>query len=223
MTIESSLRSVLSQTYQNFHLYVVIDGATDRSSAVARVSSRAISVQRSLSSRTAVRRRRGIAALWKGKIGISLSNRYIAFLDADDEWLPNHLALQEMLIRSSQPEGMYATGFRRTDPADAAVDLIAAGAECSRIFRTFAHPSRVSIPCRSVAAPFHASASRMSADFRSRRIPTNADAFARVVPPSSWRSRSLQAGNYQGTVAGTEDGQAEFHRKRGRGELTCGA
>src|ERR1035437_10067232 len=109
-TLEYALRSVLAQTYTSFDLYVVIDGATDRSMEVARSvisgHSQARIVEQA-NSGVAAARNRGAA---EG------SNQYIAFLDADDEWLPNHLATLASLIRSTRSEGLFATAYRHDRP-----------------------------------------------------------------------------------------------------------
>jgi glycosyltransferase involved in cell wall biosynthesis len=127
-TLESCLRSVLSQTYQNFHLYVVIDGATDRSGAVAQC------VLANDPRSTIIEQQNGGAAAARNRGASEGKNRYIAFLDADDEWLPNHLATLELLIRSSRPDGMYATAHRIASPA---VDLVAAGTRVQTDFPYF--------------------------------------------------------------------------------------
>lgn len=130
-TLEYALRSVLAQTYTSFDLYVVIDGATDRSMEVARSvisgHSRARIVEQA-NSGVAAARNRGAA---EG------SNRYIAFLDADDEWLPNHLATLASLIRSTRSEGLFATAYRHDLPGKEPLNVVCRGPRVQHEFPYF--------------------------------------------------------------------------------------
>jgi glycosyltransferase involved in cell wall biosynthesis len=105
--IQEAIESVLSQGYQNWELLLVDDGSSDGSSAIAR----------------------RYAAEFPGKIryldhpghqnrGMSASRNlgvrhgrgaYVAFLDADDVWLPNKLAHQ-VAILDAQPEAALVHG-----------------------------------------------------------------------------------------------------------------
>jgi glycosyltransferase involved in cell wall biosynthesis len=78
-----AIRSVLAQTCRDWELLVVDDGSTDRGAALVRSFGdsriRCLSQENQGPSEA---RNRGID---------EASKPYIAFLDADDEWLPNHL------------------------------------------------------------------------------------------------------------------------------------
>lgn len=89
--LSRALRSVLAQTYRNFEIIVIDDASTDdtqkimhenfkqeMNSGLIRYIQNEINLERSKS------RNKGVA-LAKGN--------YIAFLDDDDIWLPDHLAL----------------------------------------------------------------------------------------------------------------------------------
>jgi glycosyltransferase involved in cell wall biosynthesis len=95
---ESALRcaiaSVLKQTWQDFELIVVDDGSTDRSAAVAAaVGDSRIKVVRHPSNRG------GSAAR---NTGVRVSQaEFIAFLDSDDEWLPEKTERQLRLFERS--------------------------------------------------------------------------------------------------------------------------
>jgi len=70
--VDRAIRSVLNQTYQDFEIIVVDDGSTPRIRYIRHEKNRGGSAARN----TGIRAARG---------------EYIAFLDSDDEWLPEKL------------------------------------------------------------------------------------------------------------------------------------
>jgi glycosyltransferase involved in cell wall biosynthesis len=103
-----AIASVLAQTYRDWELLLVDDGSSDASAEiahqyVARDAERVVY----LSYRDA--RRRGPAAA--RNLGIEhAKGEYVAFLDADDVWLPNKLERQVGMLATRRDIGMvYGT------------------------------------------------------------------------------------------------------------------
>ncbi len=83
--IERALRSVYRQTYRDYEVVVVDDASTDDGLDVVR------RIQ-DMNTRLVCRNRSGPGGYAARNDGIRIAiNPWIAFLDADDEWLPDHL------------------------------------------------------------------------------------------------------------------------------------
>lgn len=120
--IEATLRSVLSQQLAPVEIIVVDDGSTDGGDQlVSGFSHQGVRLIRQCNRGPSAARNVGVAAA---------SAAYVAFLDADDTWLPMHLAsLQQaigmfphaglfstlhqirMMDRTSEPRSAYPPGF----------------------------------------------------------------------------------------------------------------
>lgn len=87
--IDQAIQSVLNQTYQNFEVIIVDDGSTDYTKEVIRKfqerDKRVKYIRHEKNRGGSAARNTGIKAA-KGE--------YIAFLDSDDEWLPEKINLQ---------------------------------------------------------------------------------------------------------------------------------
>jgi hypothetical protein len=99
--IERALRSIQRQTYEPAEVIVVDDGSTDEGGSVARQFEM-----------------KGLRLISQENLGVSAArNRglneagtdLVAFLDADDEWLPGHLDTLARLIRAFPDNGLYST------------------------------------------------------------------------------------------------------------------
>jgi len=78
-----AIRSILNQTMTDWSLIVVDDGSTDNGPDVVRTfNDPRIRLIQQQNAGPGAARNRGIA---------EATSEYIAFLDADDEWLPFHL------------------------------------------------------------------------------------------------------------------------------------
>lgn len=105
--IEEAVESVLAQTYRNWELMLVDDGSTDASTAIARGYAARYPGQVHYLEHPG-HRNRGKGA--SRNLGISrAAGEYIAFLDADDVWLPHKLE-QQVAILDNQPEAAMLYG-----------------------------------------------------------------------------------------------------------------
>lgn len=105
--IEEAIESVFAQTYDNWELLLVDDGSTDNSTAIAlRYAQEYPHKVRYLEHPD--HQNRGMSAT--RNLGIrNAKGEYIAFLDADDIWLPQKLE-QQLATMDSQPEAEIVFG-----------------------------------------------------------------------------------------------------------------
>lgn len=98
--IEFTLQSVYKQSFTNFEIIVINDGSTDNTRDIldTQTDSR-IKIVHQKNSGVSTTRNRGIQ-LAQGE--------YLAFLDADDIWLPNHLEIAHDFF-SNYPEYVWYT------------------------------------------------------------------------------------------------------------------
>ena len=107
--LKSALSSVLNQSFGYFQILVVDDCSEDNTEEVVRgfKDDKIIYIRHSINKGEGGSRNTGLR---------NANARYIAFLDDDDEWLPNKLELQVKLLDSSPPEvGCVYTGFLMVD------------------------------------------------------------------------------------------------------------
>lgn len=94
--LASAIESVFSQTYHPLELIVVDDGSTDGSGAIAK-QHKDIRYMYQSHQGVSIARNTGLAAA---------HGAFIAFLDADDIWLPSKLQIQIEYLREN-PDVMY--------------------------------------------------------------------------------------------------------------------
>jgi hypothetical protein len=94
-TLDRALRSICAQTFEDFDVVIVDDGSTDDGAALAeQFPDERIRVIRQENRGPGAARNRGIA---------ESAAELIAFLDADDEWLPEFLERSVALLDRSEP------------------------------------------------------------------------------------------------------------------------
>ena len=101
--IESTIRSVLDQSHQEFEVLVVDDGSTDGSLALAeRFASDRVHIIRQENQGVSVARNTGIE---------HASGEFICFLDADDQWRPEYLATIDVLTVQYPESDIFVTAY----------------------------------------------------------------------------------------------------------------
>ena len=105
--IAHTLQSVFTQTFQNFEIVIVDDGSTDNSvEEVEKFTDSRIRLIHQTNAGVSAARNRGIEEA-RGEL--------IAFLDADDEWMPEYLATQYGLYQKYPECSVYACNYEIRD------------------------------------------------------------------------------------------------------------
>jgi glycosyltransferase involved in cell wall biosynthesis len=103
--IARAVRSVLAQDWDDYELLVVDDGSTDGGARLVdrQFHDLRLRLIRQRNAGEGAARNRGLA---------EMTGSLAAFLDADDEWLPNHLSdLADLAVRFPEAD-WFATGYR---------------------------------------------------------------------------------------------------------------
>ena len=99
--IEEALNSIFDQTFKDFEVIVVDDGSTDTTKRILEKYGERIRYYYQKNGGPASARNHGIR---------EAHGQYIAFLDADDLWLPTKLEKQLALFQRNEQLGMVTTG-----------------------------------------------------------------------------------------------------------------
>jgi glycosyltransferase involved in cell wall biosynthesis len=111
--IKRAIDSVITQTYQNFEIIIVDGHSSDEGPSIVRSikDSRIIFFEQE-GKGLAIARNQGVNRA---------NNNFIAFLDADDEWSPEHLDTLTHLHEKFPNAGICATTYKRIDYENIAV------------------------------------------------------------------------------------------------------
>ena len=104
--ILETVRKVLDQTYQHFEIIIINDGSKDKGPDM---------VNEINDPRVKLFNKENGGVSSARNLGIEKSQYdYIAFLDADDEWLPNHLEeINNLITRYKSSADIFVTNFAR--------------------------------------------------------------------------------------------------------------
>ena len=105
--VRKAIDSVLAQDFRDFELIVVDDGSTDDTAAVLSAYGNAIRIVHQINGGLSNARNTGIR---------ESRGEFVAFLDADDWWLPGKLGRQVELMRNRPDLGFSSTTARVEDP-----------------------------------------------------------------------------------------------------------
>ncbi|MGB2634474.1 MAG: glycosyltransferase family A protein [Candidatus Acidiferrum sp.] len=105
--LQRALNSVFAQTFSDFHIYAVNDGSTDGTARVLEANASRCSF--------VFQPQFGPAAARNRAIQMSNSS-FIAFLDADDEWLPQKLERQITLMKQDLTLGLVCSACFVNEP-----------------------------------------------------------------------------------------------------------
>lgn len=106
--LPQAVQSVLSQSYTNVEVQIVDDGSSDDTSAVLQ--------QWREDPRVRVHRQENGGQARAKNQGVALSRgRFVAFLDADDLWVPDKLARQMPLFKGHPEVGVVYSDFQCVD------------------------------------------------------------------------------------------------------------
>lgn len=115
--LREALDSALAQTFRSLEIIVVNDGSTDDSLAIAR--DRAVGDSRI---RIIDQPNAGLPAA-RNRALRAARGAYLALLDADDAWLPNHLMIAMQAFESDPDLGLVHANIERVDADGARVDI----------------------------------------------------------------------------------------------------
>src|SRR5512133_2637726 len=102
--IQEAIDSILAQTYKHWEMILIDDGSIDSSTSIALCCAEEDPEKVRYFEHRA-HQNRGMSA--SRNLGIShAKGEYIAFLDADDVWLPNKLEQQVNILESNPEVGM---------------------------------------------------------------------------------------------------------------------
>ncbi|MEY2875673.1 MAG: hypothetical protein RLZZ373_3044 [Pseudomonadota bacterium] len=164
--IGRAVASIIQQTHRDWELLVVDDGSTDHTVARLQGLDPRIRCIRQANQGVAAARNAGIAAA---------AGRYVAFMDSDDEWRPEFLALTTAFLRAHPAEHWIATESHE-DLGDGGAPILHSRTDIASSYHAFAR----SIGSRSLDLP-------PGADDDYLRV------YERSTPVGAWGRAALDA------------------------------
>ena len=113
--IEETIRHVAAQTYRDWELLLVVDGSRDRSIQVIRDYQEAENESRM----RIIDRAENVGAARARNVGLQkATGRYIAYVDADDLWMPEKLERELQFMKEKQAAFVFS-GYEFADEGGA--------------------------------------------------------------------------------------------------------
>ncbi len=114
--LKATVESVLSQTYQQLHLYVIDDGSTDKTKQYVK----SLADQRV----TYIHKKNGGQSTARN-LGVALSHApLVAFLDSDDIWYPTKLEKQVAIMQKNHKVGLVYGHYYLIDEQDVVITYL---------------------------------------------------------------------------------------------------
>lgn len=124
--VKRAIDSVLSQTFQDFEIVIVDDGSTDGGDKIVeKINDARIKFIRQHNAGAAAARNTGIT---------NSKGQWIAFLDADDVWLPDNLMSHIGLLKK-HPTIEWSTGFSNRRLSDGTLNEVSFKKNSRQLFR----------------------------------------------------------------------------------------
>jgi len=103
--IKKTLSSVLAQSFKDFEIIIIDDGSTDNSTKIVNeFNDKRITLFSKKNEGVSIARNFGVA---------KASSEFVAFLDADDYWYPNHLENLALLINKYPEHKWFASAYEK--------------------------------------------------------------------------------------------------------------
>jgi glycosyltransferase involved in cell wall biosynthesis len=170
--LRAAVTSALAQTFADFELILIDDGSTDGSlDTIADLADPRIRILRQPNGGASAARNAGLAAA---------TAPWIAFLDADDLWLPDHLAELDRIRRDHPEARLIGTAFLLSGP-DGAFAPPPPHQGKTREVAYFDAVGRGATPLWTSSAAIHRDAYRALGGFNDDPIGQDSEYWARIA------------------------------------------
>lgn len=141
-TILRTLKSVINQTFRDYEVIVVDDGSKDNGASLVEAFSRKVRIRlvRQQNAGVSVARNRGVREAF---------GKYIAFLDADDEWRPGFLDECSRILQGNPEAKVLGTNYEYVMPGKIVKDFESSFVDCIDFYNEW--PYRTPINSSSMA------------------------------------------------------------------------